>query len=367
MKPQAVLPFFSLLAAAAPSGSFDRRQLATLCEQYGYWSGNGYEVNNNLWGRDAATSGSQCSYMDGSSGSGVQWHTTWTWNGGQNNVKSYAYSGRQLARGRTVASVGSMQTSASWRSGDYELMIWLAKYGDIYPIGSSVGTVTVAGRTWNLWVGMNGRVKFFNYLQSSQGFPASSQNLIVFQLGTEAFTGSQATFRGLPLLSSSPHSPDSSTNTLLHAGYVSPPAPPWATLAVLLTLLALLLILPPTSASSAGCGRAPALSSGTKTTTGNGRTRHRHGQADPRPLRERQRLRPGPERAGAPRAIAGGTVKTVYAGCSPGHPVVFVAFDEGHVGLPPDRGGDGGPNRLTPARSLGVLLADGSWSKRPGN
>lgn len=76
-------------------------------------------------------------------------------------------------------------------------IIRLAKYGDIYPIGSSVGTVTVAGQSWDLWVGMNGSMKvfsfiapsprnsfnadikqFFTYLQNSQSYPASNQNLL---------------------------------------------------------------------------------------------------------------------------------------------------------------------------------------------
>lgn len=48
------------LAAATPLGSLEERQSTTLCGQYSYWSGNGYEVLNNLWGKDAATSGSQC-------------------------------------------------------------------------------------------------------------------------------------------------------------------------------------------------------------------------------------------------------------------------------------------------------------------
>lgn len=42
-------------------------------------------------------------------------------------------------------------------------------------------------------------------------------------------------------------------------------------------------------------------------------------------------------------------IKTVYPGCAPGKPVVFVAFDEDHVALPRDSGGDGGPNSWTPA------------------
>nr|7EE2_A Chain A, glycoside hydrolase family 12 beta-1,3-1,4-glucanase [Chaetomium sp.]7EEE_A Chain A, glycoside hydrolase family 12 beta-1,3-1,4-glucanase [Chaetomium sp.]7EEJ_A Chain A, glycoside hydrolase family 12 beta-1,3-1,4-glucanase [Chaetomium sp.] len=215
----------------------DKRQQVTLCEQYGYWSGNGYEINNNLWGRDSATSGWQCSYLDGSSDSGIQWHTTWEWQGGQHDVKSYVYSGKQFPRGQRITSINSMQTSVSWyydttnvranvaydiftaadpnhvnSSGDYELMIWLAKYGDVQPIGSPVGTVHVNGRNWELWIGMNGNMKvfsfiapsplnswsgevkeFFNYLQYNQGYPAGDQHLIVFQMGTEAFTGGPAT------------------------------------------------------------------------------------------------------------------------------------------------------------------------------
>lgn len=146
---QLSLLFLSSLAAASPLTALDKRQQATLCEQYGYWSGNGYEVNNNNWGKDAATSGQQCTYVDSSSDSGVAWHTTWQWEGGQDNVKSYANCNRQVPKGRTIASISSLQTSISWSysntniranvaydlftaadpnhatsSGDYELMIW---------------------------------------------------------------------------------------------------------------------------------------------------------------------------------------------------------------------------------------------------
>lgn len=126
------------------------RQQQTLCDLYAYWSGNGYELLNNLWGKDSATSGSQCTYLDGASNTGVQWHTTWTWDGAPNNVKSYPYMGRQVTKGRTISSISKMPTSVTWSynnediranvaydvftavdpnhansGGDYELMIWL--------------------------------------------------------------------------------------------------------------------------------------------------------------------------------------------------------------------------------------------------
>jgi xyloglucan-specific endo-beta-1,4-glucanase len=136
-----------VMSAKSSSARVGRQQ--ALCDQYAYWSGNGYEILNNLWGRDAATSGSQCTYVDGSSSNGVAFRTTWTWQGGENNVKSYVYAGKQVAKGRKISTISSMQTSVSWSyntqniranvaydiftaadpnhinsSGDYELMIW---------------------------------------------------------------------------------------------------------------------------------------------------------------------------------------------------------------------------------------------------
>ena len=213
--------FLPALIAATPVPELEVRQQQTLCDQYGYWSGNGYEINNNMWGKSSGT-GSQCTYLDSASSSSVAFHTKWNWSGGQNNVKSFPYIGKQIVKGRLITSISSMQTSVSWNydnqniradvaydiftasdpnhstsSGDYELMIWLGKFGDVQPIGSSVGNVNVGGRSWNLWAGMNGSMKvfsfvasstttswsgdvkaFFTYLQQSQNYPASTQNLL---------------------------------------------------------------------------------------------------------------------------------------------------------------------------------------------
>lgn len=139
----------ALAQAAAFSADIVPRQQRALCELYAYWSGNGYELLNNLWGKDSATSGSQCTYLDGTANNGIQWHTSWTWEGAPNNVKSYPYVGRQVARGRKISSISRMPTSVAWQydneniranvaydvftaadpnhansGGDYELMIW---------------------------------------------------------------------------------------------------------------------------------------------------------------------------------------------------------------------------------------------------
>jgi xyloglucan-specific endo-beta-1,4-glucanase len=73
----------------------------------------------------------------------------------------------------------------------------LARIGGVYPIGQKTATVAIAGRTWELWAGYNGKMRvfsfiaptpvntfsadvkqFFDYLQKNQNYPASSQNLI---------------------------------------------------------------------------------------------------------------------------------------------------------------------------------------------
>jgi len=109
----------------------------------------------------------------------------------------------------------------------------LARYGGVCPIGKRVGEVHIGGRRWELWDGYNGAMRvwsfvppraeirgfkgdmrdFFGYLEREKGFPAGEQNLIgelgdllmlrlvsmlkccvVFQIGTECFTGGPATF-----------------------------------------------------------------------------------------------------------------------------------------------------------------------------
>lgn len=119
-----------------------------LCDQYGYYAANGYYFNNNAWGQSSGT-GSQCLTVFNTAGGGVSWQADWTWSGGQNNVKSYPYSGRTFSSKQLVSNIGSLSTSAQWSytgssiradvsydiftssnpshstsSGDYELMIW---------------------------------------------------------------------------------------------------------------------------------------------------------------------------------------------------------------------------------------------------
>ena len=136
------------LVALAALPAFGQEPITTLCEQYGYHSAEGYELLNNLWGQDSATSGSQCTYYYGPAGSGISWGSDWTWEGGENDVKSYVYVGREFER-KIVSSISTLPTTVAWSydtsdiranvaydifthtdpehtnsNGEYELMIW---------------------------------------------------------------------------------------------------------------------------------------------------------------------------------------------------------------------------------------------------
>ncbi|KAK0389966.1 hypothetical protein NLU13_3539 [Sarocladium strictum] len=219
------------------------RPLVTLCKQYGYHRDNGYEILNNLWGKDSATSGSQCTYYNGRVGTGVSFSSDWSWAGKPNDVKSFIYANRVFTR-PLISNIKTLPTSAQWSynasdiranvaydifthsdpnhansGGDYEVMIWLHRYGGVWPItesrtGKPVTRVKIAGYSWDLYTGWNGRMRvysflsaqgslnffsadvmlFFNYLTKNYQFPASRQYMLIYQFGTEAYTGRSARF-----------------------------------------------------------------------------------------------------------------------------------------------------------------------------
>ncbi|KAF2010929.1 glycoside hydrolase family 12 protein [Aaosphaeria arxii CBS 175.79] len=225
----------SAAVGAAPTNVFEKR--ADMCGQWDNVVSGTYTLYNNLWGRDAATSGSQCTTLDGLSGSNLKWHTKWSWAGGQYNVKSYAnavttitkkplsqftslastwkwtYTGTSL-----VANVAYDLFTSSTASGnaEYEIMIWLGALGGAGPIsssGSPIATPTVAGKSWKLYNGPNGQMNVFSFVPASGNVSDFSGDLLAFVdylsknhglsktqilqsagAGTEPFVGSNAVF-----------------------------------------------------------------------------------------------------------------------------------------------------------------------------
>jgi xyloglucan-specific endo-beta-1,4-glucanase len=106
-------------------------------------------------------------------------------------------------------------SSSATGSAEYEVMIWLGAFGGAGPIsstGSPIATVTLAGRSWSLYNGLNGSMNVFSfvaasnvqsfsgdltefteYLINNQGL-SSSQILQSVGGGTEPFLGDNAVF-----------------------------------------------------------------------------------------------------------------------------------------------------------------------------
>ncbi|TGJ88100.1 hypothetical protein E0Z10_g666 [Xylaria hypoxylon] len=220
------------LALATPTPTVDKRA-TTLCGQWDSVQTGTYIIYNNLWGKDAGT-GSQCTTVNSLSGTSVAWSTSWTWSGGNYNVKSYANAVVQTTA-KKISAISTIPTSWTYSytgtgmvanvaydlftsstttgSSEYEVMVWLAALGGAGPIsstGSPVATPTIAGVSWKLYDGYNGDMHVFSFVASSQVTKFSgnlkdfltylttnqgmstSQYVTSIGAGTEPFVGSNA-------------------------------------------------------------------------------------------------------------------------------------------------------------------------------
>ncbi|KAI9998789.1 hypothetical protein PInf_003380 [Phytophthora infestans] len=225
--------FAAALTAAAMSATYAEE----FCDQWGKTTSGNYIIYNNLWGSSAATGGSkQCTSLNSGSGDTVAWQTTWSWQGGDKEVKSYANAALEFEpvpltevksipstmsykvkySGKVVADVAYDLFTSSTAKGEkeFEIMIWLAAIGGAGPIsstGKALATTTIAGTEWSVYSGPNGQMmvysfvaskqvenfegdlmEFFNYLVKSHSFK-TSQYLIKVECGTEPFIGKDVT------------------------------------------------------------------------------------------------------------------------------------------------------------------------------
>ncbi|KAG1695097.1 hypothetical protein DVH05_020739 [Phytophthora capsici] len=191
-----------------------------------------YTVYNNLWGEDNDKTGGQCTEVTGSSGSSVSWKTKFNWAGDNWQVKSYAnaalkFTPKQVSAissiptsidytytfdGHIIANVAYDLFTSSSANGEieYELMVWLAALGGPWPLtdsGKPIKTVKIGGVEFDLFQGMNKKVKVFSYVAKKTAYkfsadlkkffnelPANNtlpqeQFLVKLEAGTEPFQG----------------------------------------------------------------------------------------------------------------------------------------------------------------------------------
>jgi hypothetical protein len=71
-----------------------------------------------------------------------------------------------------------------------ELMIWFNRQGPVQPVGSRTGTVTIGGRTWDVWSGNNGSNDVISYVAHA---PITSWKFSVLDFITDIKTRSGVT------------------------------------------------------------------------------------------------------------------------------------------------------------------------------
>lgn len=72
-----------------------------------------YTVYQDLWNMNAGT-GSQCTTVNSLSGTSLAWSTSWSWSGGQGQVKSYANAVVKQSTIKQVSAITSIKSIWKW-------------------------------------------------------------------------------------------------------------------------------------------------------------------------------------------------------------------------------------------------------------
>jgi hypothetical protein len=188
---------------------------ATICEQFGTVDSSGYVIMNNAWG----TSATHCIETTATGFRITQQNGMGNTSGAPASYPAiylgchYTRCSQTNTLPRVINQIGSAPTqvsvtypgSGTWDAAfdiwmnvdnnvsgvqDTEIMIWLNRQGGIQPIGGPVGTVNLAGRSWQVWTGSNGQNNVVSYL--FQGSALSSFNADVMEFVRDTLSrGSQ--------------------------------------------------------------------------------------------------------------------------------------------------------------------------------
>ncbi len=169
---RAALP---LAAAASALTLTAASALAAVYEssaQYASYSTGGYTIYNDEWG---SGHGTQTLWVNSASNWGV-----FSTQPNTSGVKSYPNDSKSV--GTALNSLHSATSSFSesnpgsgnwesaydiWLNGSgIEVMVWTYVKGNVGPLGSSVGTVSLDGNPWTLYAGNNGSNPTYSFVRS---------------------------------------------------------------------------------------------------------------------------------------------------------------------------------------------------------
>lgn len=181
------------VVAALVTGTAPAQADTTICEPYGSTTIQGrYVVQNNRWGSSATQcvtatdTGFRLTQADGSAptdGAPKSYPSVFNGCHYTNCSPGTALPARISGISGAPSSISYGYVSDAVYNASYdiwldptprtdgvnrtEIMIWLNKVGPIQPIGSQVGTATVAGRTWQVWSGGNGSNDVLSFVAPS--------------------------------------------------------------------------------------------------------------------------------------------------------------------------------------------------------
>ena len=168
----AVAGTFTAAAALLTAGAAE----AATCEtsaQYGSCTSGSYTIYNDEWGSGY---GSQTLWVDSASNWGV-----YSTQPSTSGVKAYpnvslpvgtaldSVTGASSSFNVSVPGSGNFEAAYDiWLdSSSYEVMVWVDKAGDVGPLGSSIGNLTLNGNTWTVYVGNNGSNPVYSFVRTS--------------------------------------------------------------------------------------------------------------------------------------------------------------------------------------------------------
>ena len=145
----------------------------TTSAQYGSCTSGSYTIYNDEWG---SGHGSQTLWENSYSNWGV-----YSTQPSTSGVK--AYPNASLPVGKAINSLANATSSFNvtvpssgnfeaaydiWlNSSSYEIMVWVDKVGNVGPLGSSIGNLTIDSNTWTVYVGNNGSNPVYSFVRTS--------------------------------------------------------------------------------------------------------------------------------------------------------------------------------------------------------
>jgi hypothetical protein len=168
---RAALPLAAAASALALTATSALAVVYESSAQYASYSTGGYTIYNDEWGSGHNT---QTLWVNSASNWGV-----FSTQPSTSGVKSYPNDSKSI--GTALNSLHSVTSSFNesnpgsgnwesaydiWLNGSgIEVMVWTYVKGNVGPLGSSVGTVTLDGNTWTLYAGSNGSNPTYSFVR----------------------------------------------------------------------------------------------------------------------------------------------------------------------------------------------------------